>query len=294
MGPNELELIYHQVETAAVNFPQSSVQWSAAGNKKSAQLVWLASGSAALCLRQDSISVSGPRLLWVPIGMLNYIRFSSGSHAIVVGVSHDMLLHLMNSIGHSEVPYRILVESLCNFALSAEQMAESEHCIVQIQNELVYNRPGIRAVIYAQLVTLLTYLYRQEDCMTLIDDTHSFGSTISHRFLQLVELHFHEHWRIVDYAEHLGVTKRRLELALQRDFNAAPSALVHRKLINEALQKLEHSAMSVSEIAYELGYRDPSYFNRFFKRLTNCSPGAWRRLARENEVKRDTSFSAWP
>ncbi|HBT14272.1 MAG TPA: 4-hydroxyphenylacetate catabolism regulatory protein HpaA, partial [Erwinia persicina] len=34
---------------------------------------------------------------------------------------------------------------------------------------------------------------------------------------------------------------------------------------------------SVHQIAWQLGYKDPAYFARFFHRLTGCSPSEFRR-----------------
>jgi AraC-like DNA-binding protein len=44
----------------------------------------------------------------------------------------------------------------------------------------------------------------------------------------------------------------------------------------EAKRLLVHSMLTVSEIAYQLQFRDPSYFVRFFKRRTQLTPGDYR------------------
>lgn len=296
MTREDLTPIHHQVEAVEFKYPQTTVGWSVSPEvtKNFAQLIWLESGATTLQFRRESIDIKGPRMIWVPTGMLKHAELKAGCHGIIVNVSEDWLLNTINALPESDIPYRQLIDSLHNYALSDEQLSLGISCIETIQKELNQNLTGMRSVILSQLATMLTYIYRHEDCVPLIDRHQHVGSTISQRFLQQVELHFHEHWRISDYAQQLGVTDRRLELTLQRDFNESPINLIHRKLIAEATHRLENSALSISEIAYGLGYRDPSYFNRFFKRLTGYAPGAWRKLTREHEDKLDHSYAAWP
>src|SRR6202012_3248301 len=52
---------------------------------------------------------------------------------------------------------------------------------------------------------------------------------------------------------------------------------IHNKLIEKAKEKLSVSNLSVSEIAYELGFEHPQSFSKFFKTKTNFSPLEFRR-----------------
>ncbi|WP_316376723.1 helix-turn-helix domain-containing protein [Enterobacter hormaechei] len=51
--------------------------------------------------------------------------------------------------------------------------------------------------------------------------------------------------------------------------------------------------MPVEQIGYGLGFRDPAYFNRFFKRHRQVSPGAYRKQLRIKKTDKP-SYSAWP
>jgi AraC family transcriptional regulator, transcriptional activator of pobA len=52
--------------------------------------------------------------------------------------------------------------------------------------------------------------------------------------------------------------------------------------------------LSIEQIGYSLGFRDPGYFNRFFKRQRGVAPGAWRKTAARRPADDDASFAAWP
>ena len=51
---------------------------------------------------------------------------------------------------------------------------------------------------------------------------------------------------------------------------------IHDKLIEEAKEKLAATDLSVSEIAYELGFEHPQSFSKLFKSKTNFSPLEFR------------------
>jgi AraC family transcriptional regulator, transcriptional activator of pobA len=52
---------------------------------------------------------------------------------------------------------------------------------------------------------------------------------------------------------------------------------IHHKLIEKAKEKLSATSLSVSEIAYELGFEHPQSFSKLFKSKTNLSPLAFKR-----------------
>jgi len=52
---------------------------------------------------------------------------------------------------------------------------------------------------------------------------------------------------------------------------------IHNKLIEKAKEKLSATSLSVSEVAYELGFEHPQSFSKLFKTKTNLSPLEFRR-----------------
>lgn len=53
---------------------------------------------------------------------------------------------------------------------------------------------------------------------------------------------------------------------------------IQNKLIESAKEQLSTTSLSVSEIAYELGFEHPQSFSKLFKQKTNQSPGKFRKL----------------
>ncbi|MBB5638483.1 AraC-like DNA-binding protein [Pedobacter cryoconitis] len=53
--------------------------------------------------------------------------------------------------------------------------------------------------------------------------------------------------------------------------------IIHQKIIEKAKEKLSATNLSVSEVAYELGFEHPQSFNKLFKAKTKVSPLAFRK-----------------
>jgi AraC family transcriptional activator of pobA len=97
------------------------------------------------------------------------------------------------------------------------------------------------------------------------------------RFLVLVEAHHLEHWPVSRYAGQLGFSPERLNRLTRRECGRTALELVHERVAREARRRLTYIAAPIAQLAAELGFADPAYFCRFFKRHTGRSPRDFRR-----------------
>lgn len=101
---------------------------------------------------------------------------------------------------------------------------------------------------------------------------------LTERFKLLIVNHVHQHQAISFYADHLGVSPNHLNKVVKQTTGKNASAMIADMLVLEAKTLLRHSALSVAEIAYRLGFTDHSYFSRFFRTNTGSTPTAYRKL----------------
>jgi AraC family 4-hydroxyphenylacetate 3-monooxygenase operon regulatory protein len=114
-------------------------------------------------------------------------------------------------------------------------------------------------------------------CATLDDHAASGGGELKlfQRFNQMIDSHYHQHWTVPDYASELHLTESRLTDICRRFANRPPKRLIFDRQLREA-RLLLFSDSAVNEIAWQLGFKDPAYFARFFNRLVGCSPSVSR------------------
>lgn len=97
------------------------------------------------------------------------------------------------------------------------------------------------------------------------------------RFRSLVEAHYKEQWLVGAYADQLHVTPSRLNRLCLKLAGQSAFDMTQHRLMLEACRKLTYVPSSVATIAYELGFQDPAYFSRLFKRQVGVSPKEFRR-----------------
>jgi AraC family transcriptional regulator, transcriptional activator of pobA len=90
-------------------------------------------------------------------------------------------------------------------------------------------------------------------------------------FKLVVETHLTEQPSINAIAEKLALTTNSLYRIVKEYSGISPKDFLTNRLMIEAQRKLHYSNLSVKELAYELGFNDPDYFSRLFKKCTGKS-----------------------
>ncbi len=81
---------------------------------------------------------------------------------------------------------------------------------------------------------------------------------------------------VEDAARQAGISRSYLYRAFQAEFRCSPSAYLTSYRIQRACQLLRHSHLPVGAVAVSVGFEDPFYFSRAFRRETGISPTAYR------------------
>ena len=127
-------------------------------------------------------------------------------------------------------------------------------------------------VILAHLHTLLTEYntayfeqYQSQDIYT----NAKLSKYIA--FKLAVENHLTEQYDVQSIADKLALTSNTLYGVVKEFSGVSPKEWITNRLMLEAQRKLQYSTVSVKELAYELGFNDPGYFSRLFKKSTGKS-----------------------
>ncbi|WP_430817132.1 AraC family transcriptional regulator [Carboxylicivirga sp. RSCT41] len=100
-------------------------------------------------------------------------------------------------------------------------------------------------------------------------------------FKKLIRKNYKNTHKVQHYAAELSVSSDYLNRFVKEKTGKSAKDYIQDKLIIEAKRLLLFSEMSSKELAYELGFEEPSHFNSFFKKHSGQSPIAFRKAVRE-------------
>src|SRR5450432_367640 len=107
---------------------------------------------------------------------------------------------------------------------------------------------------------------------------------IFRQFNLLVEANFHREHSVQYYADRLHKSPKTLANIFLLYNQKTPIQMIHARIIIEAKRLLSFTSKSVKQITYELGFDDPAYFTRFFKKNISQSPVEFRNDRQDTET----------
>lgn len=154
--------------------------------------------------------------------------------------------------------------------------------MAEINSDYIHKYDVLRNLVYE----LLHLASRLQPCTNLEAQPINASQRISVLFLELLERQFpidHPGQCILlraasDFASRLNVHVNHLNRAIRETTGKTTSQVIAERILQEAKVLLKHSAWTVSEIAYVLGFKEVTHFNNFFKKHVALSPLQFRNV----------------
>ena len=108
--------------------------------------------------------------------------------------------------------------------------------------------------------------------------SHTNMSINKKRFItlrKLIEEHYVDEKQVSFYARQMNISIKRLDVITKEVSSLSISELIQKRILLEAKRELSLGSKSVQYIATSLGYHDPSYFSRFFKKHEGIAPSVF-------------------
>ena len=244
------------------------------------QVHYVKTGTVRVYLDDQQYIESGPMFFLTPPTVAHSFVTEQDSDGHVLTVRQQLVWQLIEADG-SLVSSGLQVAPACVAltGLSSAYAAEArrvELMFEELSNEIADQRPG-RGVALENL-TRLIMISLLRLCSNSVKATPARREDLKifHRFNELIEAHYREHWPLSRYAAGIGVTEPRLNDVCRRIADLPSKRLIQERLMQEAKRLLLFSGSSANEVCYQLGFKDPAYFSRFFQRYANLTPGDYR------------------
>ena len=240
-------------------------------------LIHLDGGGGAMVADGRTLAFEAPCLLIVPAGVVHGFDWQSESTGSIVTLASQYL----QDLGRRDPALGLLFAEARAVPLGTELDEEVGHFASRLLREHTCAAPGHRVATDIWLAAIMVAALRalDPDERSVAAAKPSPQAALVTRFRALIEERFYRREPVSAYADVLGVSLGRLQLACARILGEAPSDMIDQRVMLEARRALLHTNLSVAEVGYALGFADPGYFSRFFTRHAACSPRAFRQAS---------------
>ncbi|WP_265593976.1 helix-turn-helix domain-containing protein [Haloferula sp. BvORR071] len=245
--------------------------------------VSLIRGDARLMHDFRETKVSGHTLFFLSPGQVHAVKSGSDTDGTILSFTREFFD--AGAAGSTELllglPFFYPADSAPWMKVPRHGVAPACELFRELQQEFDAAREGAVEIIRALLRILLIKASRWRGLVPASPAAVHRGNALVRNFQLLVERHFNDWQTLPQYAKQLGVTANHLnDVVSEATGKAAGEHLRQRRLL-DAKRLLLYSELGVAEIGYQLGFKDPSYFSRFFRRYEERTPAEFREAIRE-------------
>ena len=237
-----------------------------------AQILYVQKGVAQLEIEGEKTRINTPSVQVVPPMCVHGFQFSPEVDGYVVTVAAPLMNWLQQQI---DAPRRVLEHPGC-YSVGDDLPYLNTLC-GRLNQEYGLPAPSRDLMLRSLVSALVVWVSRQDQQGEERGELQDRGQAYLRAFSGLIEKHYREHYPISRYAERLGVTPVYLNMVCQRIAGKSALALVHQRLLLEAKRSLTYTALNINQVSDFLGFTEPAYFTRFFKRFTGVTPNAFRK-----------------
>lgn len=149
-----------------------------------------------------------------------------------------------------------------------------------IEDEFLHQKTYSQNIIRSYINIVLFELTSVYEKAMPSSQAHNVMDAKLREFEALIEKSFKKYHLVSDYAHLLYITPNYLNAICKQRKGIPAGEVVRDRIMLEAKRLLTHSDKTVTQIAYDLGFEDNSYFGRFFRKYAGMTPAAFRQSAK--------------
>ncbi len=207
-------------------------------------------------------------------------RFSGTCEVCVIHFFPDIL----EKIFKEEVPFFVKQKKSGNYAYSVSQKNVIDHFMESLNFYLDNPEMAKEEILYLKIKELILLLLHTEAAETILELYSFLFTPQKASILQVVESHLYSNLSLDQMAFLAGQSLSTFKREFKRHFDETPASYIRNKRMKKAADLLVHSSLTVSEISFQTGYEDSSYFSRLFHRKFNMSPSDYRKSNQKQTI----------
>jgi len=231
------------------------------------QVLLVEKGGGSVTLDGKAHPLTQGSMVNVPPNHVHSFRFEKDTRGWVTTLADELMDELLVGVGtqRSEINQATVLQSDAFIAKTVQQIWLEFSSQEKARALMLRGLSGV----------LLAWVARQLAAAS-IGDAQANDSVLVQRFKALIEQNFASHWKVSQYAKALSISPTHLSRLTRAANGMSALRMIEARLMREARRNLAYTNLSISSIAYTLGFSDPAYFSRVFTRDAGISPKAFR------------------
>lgn len=132
------------------------------------------------------------------------------------------------------------------------------------------------SILHNMLHNLLLFAERERRKQGLREIARGADFDYTILFRDLLEAQFKTLKSVSGYAAQISVSEKRLTNATSKTLDKSPKTIIDERVILEAKRVLVHTSLPIKEIAYDLGFGEPTNFIKYFRKHSGKTPIEFR------------------
>lgn len=266
-----------EVERVVSNEPRL-LQYSRPHRDENYILMFQESGVSRVMIDFHEVEARGCAVVCILPGQVHHGIYTKNAVFWFIAVDADWIHHSFRSVlMESSVRNRPIAIEPSHVPFFKDSLRLLQRVDAQWQHDSLLE-PTLRAMLDVCL-NLFSSAIRQNLPVQANHTTRP--ALIAEQFRKLVLANFRVMKSPAQYASALHISPAYLNEVVKETTGNPVSYWIHQEVILEAKRALFYTSQSVKEIAFRLGYTDPGYFNRLFRKTTGQTPLQFRQKSKK-------------
>ncbi|MFZ6765608.1 helix-turn-helix domain-containing protein [Undibacterium sp. Di26W] len=239
------------------------------------QVLFLFGGEVSASINGAVWECSAPTVITIHPSVVHGFDFSTEAHGYVLTVDQNVVFAVAEN--HGDLYSSLFVEPLAiDLAGHPELRTRLESLLQNLLTEAAWPQYGHTLMLEWLARSTLLLLVRLNEERRFVDQSGRRDFELFSHFRAEVEKHYKDQWQLNQYAAALRASPVSLNRLCLKLSGKSAFDITQDRLILEACRKLTYLPASIASIAYELGFQDPAYFSRLFKKRMGLTPKEFR------------------
>ena len=184
---------------------------------------------------------------------------------------------VLERIFKEEVPFFIKQRDSGKYTYSLSRKNVIDHFIESLN--FYFDNPEMakEEILYLKIKELVLLLLHTEAATTILELYSYLFTPQKASIADVVETHLYSNISLDQMAFLSGQSLSTFKREFKKHFDDTPANYIRSRRLKKAADLLRHSSFSISEISFQLGYEDSSYFSRLFLQKFDMLPSEYRK-----------------